>query len=533
MDHKQGTDRNQMYMFCLESAIAKDAFVRVVDAFVDVIDLKSFGFSHVECSEEGRPPYHPAVLLKLYLYGYRYGIRTSRKLEREAQTNLEAIWLLGGLHPKYKTIADFRKNHAKAFREVFRRFVCLLKEWNLIEGETVAIDSFKIRGSNSLKNNFNEKKLAQHLAYIDAQISQYQAALDAADRAEDKKELQQKIEKRKQKRAQYQQIKKELRQNGEEQISLTDPDSRAVVFQRNSVEVGYNIQTSSDKKHKLLVEFDTGQVNDTHALAPMAIATKELLSVDSLSVLADKGYHTGGELQECEINGITTFVSPKAPSTKDTGLYPITAFTYDPQKEVYLCPQGQEMTTNHTWHRHSDKREGKEGSYRFKRYTTRACKTCKVRNLCTQSKTNGRYIDRSEYAATVEQNAQRVNQNPDYYRLRQQITEHPFGTLKRQRGFTFTLVRGKAKVLGEVGLLFTGYNLSRCISIVGAEKLIEKLRECAKLISGLISGSFRVIFSPFSRILKTHGWQKLTGESVFSGPVMHLIRFCELTLTGI
>jgi len=163
MNHQQGSDRNQMFLFSLDSAIASDSFVRVVDAFVDTIDLKSFGFAHVECKEEGRPPYHPSILMKLYLYGYHHGIRTSRKLEREAQTNIECMWLLSGLRPKYKTIADFRENHSKVFREVFRRFVCLLKEWNLVEGKTVAIDSFKIRGNNSLKNNFNEKKLKRHL----------------------------------------------------------------------------------------------------------------------------------------------------------------------------------------------------------------------------------------------------------------------------------------------------------------------------------------------------------------------------------
>jgi transposase len=197
MQHKQEEDRNQMFMFSLESIIASDSFVRVVDAFVDAIDLKSFGFAHVECKEEGRPPYPPAALLKLYLYGYRHGIRTTRKLEREAHTNLEAMWLLSGLKPKYKTIADFRRVHSKAFREVFRRFVCLLKEWNLIEGETVAIDSFKIRANNSLKNNFNESKLKRHLDYIENQIREYEALLDNNDKEGDKKELEKKIKERK------------------------------------------------------------------------------------------------------------------------------------------------------------------------------------------------------------------------------------------------------------------------------------------------------------------------------------------------
>ena len=197
MQYIQGSDRNQLFMLNLEEAIDKDAFVRVVDAFVDVIDLKSFGFSNAQCKEEGRPAYHPAVLMKLYIYGYRHGIRSSRKLQREAQTNMEAIWLLKGLRPKYKTIADFRKNNAKPFRAVFRKFVLLLKEWELIEGNTVAIDSFKIRASNSLKNNFNEKKLKRQIQYIDEQINQYQHMLDACDKQEDKEAIEQKTDHRK------------------------------------------------------------------------------------------------------------------------------------------------------------------------------------------------------------------------------------------------------------------------------------------------------------------------------------------------
>jgi transposase len=493
MNHKQGTDRNQMTMFCLESSIAQDSFVRVVDAFVDAVDLKSFGFAHVECLEEGRPPYHPAVLMKLYLYGYRYGVRTSRKLEREARTNLEALWLLSGNTPKYRTIADFRKNHSKAFREVFRRFVCLLKEWNLIEGETVAVDSFKIRGSNSLKNNFNERKLLNHIAYIDAQITEYEAILDASDKEEDKQELEEKLRERKEKKAKYSRIKQELEDSGEEQISTTDPDSRSVILHRNIINVGYNVQTSSDAKHKLLVEYDTGRVNDTNALADIALQTKELLKVDEMKVLADKGYHTGAELARCQENGITCFVSPKAPSTKDVGLYPVTDFRYDKDGDFYVCPQGQEMRTNNTWYRHSDKRKGKPGAYRFRRYNTPLCKSCESRHLCTKGK-NGRDIDRSEYADVTEANAKRVNENPDYYKLRQQVTEHPFGTLKRQRGFTFTLVRRKEKVLGEVGLMFIGYNLSRCVSILGMANLIKALGD--SILYNLLRQK-RLILSPY------------------------------------
>ncbi len=252
-----------------------------------------------------------------------------------------------------------------------------------------------------------------------------------------------------------------------------------MILLRNVVNAGYNVQASSDSKYKFLIEFSTGSVNDSHALAEISIATKELLGREKITVLADKGYHTGVELSKCKEHDITTFVSPKAPATKDIGMYPITSFRYDPKKDVYICPQGHQMTTNNAWHHHSDKRKGKPGAYRFRRFNTTACKTCNSRNLCTRSKPNGRYIDRSEYADIVEENMIRVQNNPDYYRQRQQITEHMFGTLKRQRGFTFTLIRGKEKVLvlGEVGLMFIGYNLSRCISVIGAGKLINVLRE--------------------------------------------------------
>ena len=284
-------------------------------------------------------------------------------------------------------------------------------------------------------------------------------------------------------------------ESGEEQISLTDPDSRSVILHKNIINAGYNIQASSDAKHKLLVEYDTGDVNDTHALAPMAMQTKEILGVERMKVLADKGYHTGEELEQCKKNDITTYVSPKALSTKDIGLYPITSFIYDTEQDIYICPQGNAMHTNGTWHEHSDNRRKGKGAYHFQRYTTPACKTCTARSLCTKSKTNGRYIDRSEYAEAIEANNQRVTQNPDYYRQRQQITEHMFGTIKRQRGFTYALVRKKENVLGEVGLMFIGYNLSRCLSILGIEKLIKALKEyCLYIIfaqKGLISGLFK------------------------------------------
>jgi transposase len=487
-----------MFMFSLESAIAVDSFVRVVDVFVDSIDLKSFGFAHVECHDEGCPPYPPSALMKLYLYGYRHGIDTSRKLEREAQTNIEAMWLLSGLRPKYKTIANFRKNHPKAFREVFRRFVCLLKEWKLIDGQTVAIDSFKIRASNSLKNNFNASKLKHHIEYIDNQIKDYETLLDTCDKEDDRKEVETKLAERQEKKQKYTSIQNDLIESGNEQISITDPDSRSVIMHRNIVNVGYNIQASSDSKHKLLVEYDTGDVNDTHALGPMALRTKELLKVDNMNVLADKGYHTGDQIRQCIENDITTFVSPKEPSTKDMGLYPISAFTYDKESDTYTCPAGSVLRSNNNWYQHSEKHHKEGSGYKFRRYVTKDCKTCPSRHKCTQGKRNGRVIDRNENADAIEANAKRVNDNPDYYRKRQQIAEHMYGTLKRQRGYTHTNLRGKEKVLGETGLYFIGYNLTRCISILGVPWLIKALKACCLLI---FKSKRRLILSDLSQLI--------------------------------
>ena len=257
MPHVTGEQRNQLMMISLESCVPPDAFARVIDAFVDATDLESFGFAHVTCKEEGRPAFHPSVLMKLYLYGSRTGSRTSRKLEREARLNMEAMWLTSCQAPKYKTIADFRKNHSKAFRQVFRSFVLLLKQWDLADGKTIAVDSFKIRAQNSLKNNLNQNKIDRHLEYIDNKIAEYENILDQADQEDDRLELQEKIRQQKERKEGYQAAERHLNDSGQQQVSLTDPDARSVVLHRNIVNVGYNVQASSDSKHKLLVALDT------------------------------------------------------------------------------------------------------------------------------------------------------------------------------------------------------------------------------------------------------------------------------------
>jgi transposase len=479
MQHIQGEERNQLQMFCLEQMVEADSFVRVIDFFVDSIDLASFGFKNVTFKEEGRPPYHPAVLLKLYFYGYRYGIRSSRKLEREARLNLEVRWLLCEQTPSARTICTFRREYSEAFRAIFRKFVFLLKELGLIEGKTIAIDSFKVRAQNSLKNNYNQKKIERQLEYIDGRINEFEQALDQADSGEAKAVLQDKIETQKSRKAKYQAIESELKQTGKDQISTTDTDAQSVVLQRGITVVGYNIQASVDAKNKLITHFDTGSVNDTNALATVAVATKAVLQVEQMDVLADKGYHTGEQIRQCEQNGITTYVSPKEPASNDPDIFPVTSFVYNAPNDSYTCPAGETLTTNGTWLTHSSK--GYKSAYKFQRYNTKKCKTCELQPQCTKSKTNGRNIDRSEFADDVIQNNQRVKENPAYYKQRQQLAEHPWGTLKRQRGFDYVLTRGKKNVLGEVSLVFIGYNLSRFIQVT------EGINTFKELIKGIIA----------------------------------------------
>lgn len=471
-------NRNQLSMMALEELVGKDSYARLVDLFVDALPLKELGFTNIEHETQGRPPYHPAVLLKLYMYGYRHGIRSSNKLHQACLVNVEVWWLLKGLKPSPRTICYFRKNNAQAFKKAFQHFVLLLKEWKLIDGQTIAIDSFKIRAQNSLKNNFNQKKIDRHLEYIDHKINQYQEELDKEDGKVDKPILEQKIAEQNIKKAKYKAIEKELKDSGERQISKVDPDAKAVVLHRNIVNVGYNIQAGCDSKHKLFTNAQTGKVNDTRALADMAIEAKELLGLESMNTLTDKGYTTGAEIAKCQENNITTFSSPKEHSSPNNGLYAMNIFEYNKENDTYTCPAGQIMNTNGTVYN--------KGNHKVKHYKTKACKGCPIRELCTRNK-NGRFIERGIHQETLENNAQRVNQNPDYYRLRQQITEHQFGTLKRQWGFTHTLMRGKENILAEVYLNFAVYNLIRAMQILGPKMLKKRLKDLCAIFLGKIA----------------------------------------------
>ncbi len=504
MYHIQGNNRNQIRMLSLEQMVEPESMVRIIDAFVDMFDLKQFDFNYFQLNKEGRPPYHPATMMKLYLYGYQNSLRTCRKLEKSCKTNIEVMWLINEQRPHFKTIANFRKDNSKEFKEVFRHFVALLKDWKLIDGKTIAIDSFKIRAQNSLKNNFNQRKVKRHIDYIDKRIAEYEQALDE----EFDENIKERLEYNHQKKENYKKVQKKLKQSGDGQISTTDTDSRAVVFQRNSVRVGYNVQAVSDSKNKLLIAADTGDVNDTKALAVMVEKAKENIG-DVKNVLADKGYHSGRELKACEELGVTTFISPKQSSSiKKNPDFAMESFKYDKQEDTYTCPAGELMHTNGKWYNKTLKNGRK--SYQVKHYKTKACNGCHLRTQCTINK-HGRLIERTEYQQYVTRNNDRVNQNPDYYRQRQQIIEHQFGTLKRHWNFDYTLTKGKEKVLGEIYLIFTGYNLRRLISIFGFETLMSKMKAHLHYILRMIHAFFSkmkpfyeiiAIFNPQSNIIK-------------------------------
>lgn len=463
-------------MMDFESCVGLDSWARTVDMFVDILPMETLGFSDV-LNAEGRPPYHSTDMLKLYLYGYKNKLRSSRQMEHACKVNLEVIWLLKGLRPSARKIAYFRKDNATAFKLAFRHFVGLLKEWELIEGATIAIDSFKIRAQNAQKNNFNQKKLDRHITYIDDKIKEYQDRLDQEDGDVDEQQIETKIAYQKSKKEKYRNIEKRLQESGETQISLTDPDARSVILHRNIINVGYNVQAGCDAKHKLFVNNDTGSVNDTHALSPMALDAKELLGVESLDTLTDKGYTTAKHLDICTKNGITPYSSPKDHSSHHNGRYPMVDFKYDKIKDAYTCPADQVLTTNGSIY---DK-----AGHKVKHYKNRkACEACLVRALCTTNK-NGRFIERSIYQEALDENQKRVEEKPEYYRLRQQVTEHQFGTLKRQWGFTHTLMRGKQNVLSEVNLMMICYNLTRLISILGPAVLKNRLKKLVPEFSAL------------------------------------------------
>jgi transposase len=503
MQYIQGDNRHQSYFSTLEDQVAADNPVRLMDAFIDKLDLQKLGFSKTVHHSEGRPPYAPQVLLKLYLYGYLNKVRSSRKLERECSRNIELQWLLQNLAPNYHTIADFRKLHAQSLQLMFRLYVHFLDEAGLLGKTTIAIDGSKFKAVNSKKNNYSKKKIDKHQQFIKDKAEKYLQELDEFDKQEQatakdelqikKEKIKQGLEKLKERTIKYDTLQQQLNNTTDKQISTTDADSRSILITKSIVEVAYNVQNAVDDKHNLIVQTQATNTNDGKALYQAATQAKQNLQLqkgDSIMVLADKGYHTGAELQQCQNENMITHVAYKEqPGVKHIATeFLAESFDYDKATDSYRCPAGATLTSLGTWH--NKKGEANETSYRFKTYRTDGCKSCALKNQCT--KLRKRIIQRSEYQDAVDINDNNIKKNPHYYKRRQAIVEHPFGTIKRHFGFTHTLLKGLHKVNGEMNLIMLCYNFMRTKNILGFDKMLAAIKnwqpDYSKIVCALKKG---------------------------------------------
>ena len=473
MKYITGQNRNQVPLFAssIEAAIAQDNEVRLIDMFVDSLKLVDFGFKFTFV-ENGRPAYHPSVLLKLYIYGYLNRIRSSRALEKECGRNIELMWLMNCLVPDHNTIANFRKDNPKAIRKVFRATVQLAKHFNLIGGQLVAGDSTKLRAQNSKKNNFNPRKIEQHIAYIEKKLEEYSKILAVEDKDSisepQRTEIQQKAKTHAERKAGYEQMQQELEQSGDTQISTSDPESRQLITRNSITEVAYNVQTTVDAQHNLLIDYKVTNENDSKAMGGMVRRAKTILQSNAFTALYDKGYHTGSEFDYADKQNIEVLVAvPGVASHAPDPAFDVEHFQYDAQSDTYTCHAAQTLTTNGHWY---NKSRGKSTN-KIKQYTTKACASCSMRAKCTNNK-GGRMIERSEHADLINANKQRVNTNKQLYRRRQSIVEHPYGIIKRQWGFSYILTKkGMKRASADVGLMVVAFNLRRLINIIGFDDL--------------------------------------------------------------
>jgi transposase len=481
MKYIQGQNRNQIHLFpvSLDQGIDPDNEVRIIDLFVESLSIKDYGFRTV-FPENGRPAYHPADLLRLFIYGYLNKIRSSRDLEKECKRNIEVMWLLKCLKPDHNTIANFRRDNPKAIKKVFRATVQIAKHFDLIGGKLIAGDSTKLRAQNSKKNNFNQAKINRHIAYIDNKLQEYSRALSEHD-GDDIEKAQEEIKKQQERKDQYRGIEKRLRESGESQISISDPDSRQIMLRNNIIEVCYNVQTTVDAENNIPIDYNVTNQNDSRAMGNMVQRARSILGTNDFTALYDKGYHTGSELKIAQELGIETIVAiPDIPATSQAPdhNYNYECFKYDLSSDTYTCPQGDVLKTNGRWYTTHGKRNI---LISFKQYKTKACKSCPARMKCTRSKT-GRLIERSIYAEYYERNKKNIEEKEQLYRRRQAIAEHPFGTIKRQWGFSYVLTkRGINRASSDVGFMFIAYNLRRIINILEKDQMMEYLRILALL----------------------------------------------------
>lgn len=473
----EGEDRSQSTLFPerLEDWISEDNPVRVVDVFVDELDLGGLGFDRVAPRATGRPSYHPSVLLKLYIYGYLNRVQSSRRLERESGRNVEVMWLTGRLTPDHKTIANFRKDNGPAIRKVCSQFVALCRQLNLFADASVAIDCSKFKAVNTRDKNFTRAKMKRRMEQIEESVDRYLHQLDSADRQEPSRaretkttRLQDKIATLKDEMQRLGRLEARMLTEPGQQISLTDPDARSMATSgRGSGMVGYNVQSAVDTTHHLIVAHEVTNVGtDRSQLSAIAKQTKAVLETDALNVVADRGYFSSLEILACDQDSITvTLPKPMTSSGRVKGRFVKQDFRYVADEDVYVCPADETLVYHYT---------NVEKGLTLRRYWTNACHTCALKGQCTTGKE--RRITRWEHEHILEAVQQRLDEHPEKMKQRRETVEHPFGTIKSWMGYTHFQMKTLKHVGTEMALHVLAYNLKRVMKIMGIAPLMAAMR---------------------------------------------------------
>jgi transposase len=472
----EGEDRNQSTLFpeVLDDYIAADNHVRVIEAFLEELDLSGLGFDGVEPQATGRPAYHPSTLLKIYIYGYLNRVQSSRRLEKETQRNVELMWLIGRLSPDFKTIADFRRDNGEAIRAVCREFIVLCRQINLFSEAIVVIDGSKFKAVNNRNKNFTRAKMKRRLEQIEKSLDRYFSQLDSLDReeapvAEDKvTRIDEKIAALKKQMREAKKLETQMLEAPDKQISLTDPDARAIATNaRSSGVVGYNVQTAVDAKHHLIVEHEVTNVgSDRGQLSNMSKKARTAMDTEELTVIADRGYFKSEELLACHEAGITTYVpKPQTSGAQAVGRFGKRDFHYIPETDEYRCPAGDRLIWRMT---------SQERGQTLNRYWSSNCQSCHLKAKCTPSKE--RRVSRWEHEAVLEAAQQRLDRDPDKMRRRKEIAEHPFGTIKSWMGASHFQMKTLKHVSTEMSLHVLAYNLKRVMNIMGIKPLIQAIQ---------------------------------------------------------
>jgi transposase len=472
----EGEDRRQATLLpeSLEDYVAEDNPVRVIDVFIDELDLGALSFAGVVPEATGRPAYHPATLLKIYLYGYLNRIQSSRRLERETQRNIELMWLTGRLMPDFKTIADFRRDNGPAIRAACAQFIMLCRQFNLFTRAVVAIDGSKFKAVNNRDKNFTVAKVAKRIEQVEASIARYLAALDRADRqdgdvAEAKTaRLKEKIEGLRRQMQSLKEMGKQVEVSPDKQVSLTDPDARSMATSgKGTGIVGYNVQVAVDAEHHLIVAHEVTNIGSDRAqLASMGRKAREATGWEEVTVLADRGYYNGDEVLACEGSGVLPCI-PKTQTSGNAkrGLFTVADFIYDAENDRYTCPAGEHLTKGKV---RSDRRDNID---HYRNLT--ACSTCALKPRCTPDKV--KRVKRWEHEGVLDKMQARLERMPDAMTIRRQTVEHPFGTLKAWMGGTHFLTRTLEKVKTEMSLQVLAYNMKRMINIFGVKPLMKAI----------------------------------------------------------